>query len=84
MISGDRQAGKLIQVCFPETDAIHHDTVIGREWSVCPQFTGEDAAMGLRKQDFLPSQIGKVGQGDRFRSGWGNERIHDLLSLHKE
>jgi hypothetical protein len=84
MIAGDRQAGKLIQVCFPETDAIHHDAVIGRERSVRAQFTGEDAPMGLLKGDLLGSKDGEMGQGDRFRSIGSDEWIHELLPVHKE
>lgn len=84
MISGDRKAGRFFQVCFPEADAIHHDAVIGWEWSIRTQFAGEDAPMSLLKRDLLGSKDGEMSQGDRFRSIGSDEWIHELLPVHKE
>ena len=84
MIPGNCKDGSFIQVCFPKADAIHHDAVVGGEWSIRMQFAGKDAPMSLLKGDLLGSKDGEMSQGDRFRSIGSDEWIHELLPVHKE
>jgi hypothetical protein len=84
MIAGDCKDASFIEVCFPEADAIHHDTVVGRERPVRAQFAGKDAPMSLRKRDLLGSKDREMSQGDCFRSIGSDEWIHELPPLHRD
>jgi len=59
-----------------EADAIHHDTIVGREGAVGGEGGGEDALIGEFERDIFGGEDGQVGEDEMLGFCGGDQGIH--------